>query len=155
MTTRGPSSNQTFLWRCVPQESLITLGTTLEQIFLDNPFGPFTVCTRHMSVDLCSLTQWRAQLTCLQTSQAKLPLQGGNRNPTCAGLPRHCDTCSVVLCTAYSLQCAVYSLQCEVCSVQCTAYCVKCEVYSLQCEVYIVQPTVCIVVYSLLCIVCS
>ena len=32
-----PLGKQTFLWGCAPQESLITLGTSLGQIFPDNP----------------------------------------------------------------------------------------------------------------------
>ena len=43
--TGGPSDNQTFPRGCNPQDSLITLGTSLGQIFPDNPFGLFTVCT--------------------------------------------------------------------------------------------------------------
>ena len=42
----GPSGNQTFLWGCAPQESLITLGTSQGQIYPDNPFGLSTVCTK-------------------------------------------------------------------------------------------------------------
>ena len=32
----GPSGNQTFLWGCAPQESLITLGTSQGQISPDH-----------------------------------------------------------------------------------------------------------------------
>ena len=41
----GPLGNQVFPQGCAPQESLITLGTSLGQIFKDNPFGLFTICT--------------------------------------------------------------------------------------------------------------
>ena len=34
LPTGGPSGNQTFLWGCAPQESLITLRTTFFQITL-------------------------------------------------------------------------------------------------------------------------
>ena len=39
--------NQTLLLACAPQESLITLGTALGQIFPDNPCEFFPVCFRH------------------------------------------------------------------------------------------------------------
>ena len=46
LLTGGPSGNQTFLRGCTPQESLITLGTSLGQIFPDNLFRLSTVFTR-------------------------------------------------------------------------------------------------------------
>ena len=42
----GPLGNQTFLWGCEPQESLITLGTSLGKIVPGNPLGLFIVCTK-------------------------------------------------------------------------------------------------------------
>ena len=43
LPTGDPSGNQTFLRGCAPQESLITVGTSLEQIFSDSPFVLSTV----------------------------------------------------------------------------------------------------------------
>ena len=44
--TGGPLGNQTFPLGCAPQESLITRGTSLGQICLDNPFGLCIVCPK-------------------------------------------------------------------------------------------------------------
>ena len=43
----GPSGNQTFPQGCAPRESLISLGTSLGQIFPDN-CGFSTVCPNQM-----------------------------------------------------------------------------------------------------------
>ena len=51
LPTGGPSGNQTIIWACTPQESLITLGTSLRQIFPDNPFGLSIVCTTQMKIN--------------------------------------------------------------------------------------------------------
>ena len=40
----GPSGNHTLPRGCAPQESLISLGTSLKQIFPDNSRGFSTVC---------------------------------------------------------------------------------------------------------------
>ena len=39
LPTGGPSGNQTILWGCAPQESLITLGTSQGQSFPENLLG--------------------------------------------------------------------------------------------------------------------
>ena len=45
LPTGGISGNQTFPRGCAPRECLITLRTSLRQIFQDNPVRLFTVCT--------------------------------------------------------------------------------------------------------------
>ena len=46
MPTVIPLGPQTFPRDCTPQESLMTLGNSLGQIFPHNPYGLSTVCTR-------------------------------------------------------------------------------------------------------------
>ena len=65
LPTGGTSGSQIFPQCCAPRESLITLGTSLGQIFPDNPFGLFTVCTIHRQ-HMC--TVWHGSL-CVQCVQ--------------------------------------------------------------------------------------
>ena len=53
----GPSGNQTFHWGCAPRESLISLGTSLGQIFPDNSCRFSTVCPRYPSAPLWTWTE--------------------------------------------------------------------------------------------------
>ena len=63
--TGGPLANQTVLWGCAPQDSLISLGTSLGKFFSDNP-AAFSLFFRHF--------YWRSSHTLLRVGVLALTL---------------------------------------------------------------------------------